>query len=109
MPSTPQVEGASHTGQLQLDDGGGLGAHDSFGKPGGPRVRRNRWQTVTCAVDCAEGLMATYVDGEAVAEVRAPELAKDGAHALRMRLALLWEGEGNYDSDDLDYLSLIHI
>ena len=82
----PEAEGASDAAALQLSDDGGLGAHGAFGGRGTPRVRPNRWHTLTCAVDCVEGVMNTYVDGEPAAEVRAPEICnRQASHPLLSR------------------------
>eukprot|EP00966_Prymnesium_polylepis_P222811 5154225-Prymnesium_polylepis.1 len=59
----PAVEGALPA-QLLMDENGGLGAHEVFGHGGGACVRRETWQTITCAVDTVAGVMTTYVDGE---------------------------------------------
>ena len=79
--------------------------------PPPPRqVRLNEWYAISASVDTLAGAMHVYVNGQLSCTVKGAQLAKDGQHAIKRRLALFWykDSEGA-DPDECVYVRSVAI
>ena len=72
-------------------------------------MRLNEWCAISASVDTLVGVMHVYVNGQLSCSVKGPQLCKDGQHAIKRRLALLWTKDDDPSPEECAYVRSVAV
>jgi len=75
-------------GEIWIRRDGSVGFGSHFAQNKSNSLKANNWALVTITVDCVSGILATYVDGLPMSEMKSEDLRRDGKYSAREQIAL---------------------